>query len=537
MNISISTLSSSMSNRIKAADFSSVEKAAQDAIDNFNAINKTVLGRTVGEIQGGIEALTQEVDDAIEQLEANFKPVISRVTEDVDNIGDKLIKNITGSVATDIQKITETAASAADGFLYEIIGGATPKAINESLQIVGATTAEITSTLQSLIDQSLGNIVAGVVDKLPWSDFMTANRIFVDRLNSLIGANSQIFIVDFVEKLGKNFETSLNSILDKSIPVDDVKDAFKFVAFGQYDQGFGIIKKHIEFPDEYDHYLNNVPKLQWPTNIKTAYDKFNTIKGDFYKLDVSVGSNVEQKSAINIGSNTVHVTNIGEAPSRTANEKSSTYKGITSSKDAWSFAYVKSIDELEALFRNANRTDGKEITGLTVHWSGTFLDQDIDSYWIHEKHKEMGLDGIGYHLIIKRDGTIQRARPLNLPGNHDEVQDQNFLGVCLIGGMNVHSASAVKPYIKYASAASFNMNQYNAYNKLLKSFHKVYPYAQVAGHYMTTKYEDIDPGFDVVGYSKSQFNHDNVIPENDQIWKTSPITLTTIKTYTESKLA
>jgi hypothetical protein len=66
----------------------------------------------------------------------------------------------------------------------------------------------------------------------------------------------------------------------------------------------------------------------------------------------------------------------------------------------------------------------------------------------------------------------------------------------------------------------------------MKTFHSVFPYAQVAGHYMTSNEGKMDPGFDVVEYSRSHFGHNNVIPENDPIWKSpQAITLNTISEY------
>lgn len=43
---------------------------------------------------------------------------------------------------------------------------------------------------------------------------------------------------------------------------------------------------------------------------------------------------------------------------------------------------------------------------------------------------------IGYHFVIKTDGTIQRGRDLDVVGAHVKGYNHNSVGICLIGGID-----------------------------------------------------------------------------------------------------
>ena len=67
---------------------------------------------------------------------------------------------------------------------------------------------------------------------------------------------------------------------------------------------------------------------------------------------------------------------------------------------------------------------------LVVHCSDT---DDLDITDIHNMHLGFGWDGVGYHKVIKRDGTILSGRPEFWQGAHVKGKNDVSLGVCLIG--------------------------------------------------------------------------------------------------------
>ncbi|WP_163834704.1 N-acetylmuramoyl-L-alanine amidase [Spartinivicinus ruber] len=105
-----------------------------------------------------------------------------------------------------------------------------------------------------------------------------------------------------------------------------------------------------------------------------------------------------------------------------------------------------------------------KITKLVVHCSDTPDDRDISAEDIHRWHKERGWDGIGYHKVIKRDGTVENGRPDYWPGAHVKNHNQHSLGVCLIGRDCITSAQLV------------------SLGKVIDDWLLKYPDAEVVGH-------------------------------------------------------
>ena len=47
-----------------------------------------------------------------------------------------------------------------------------------------------------------------------------------------------------------------------------------------------------------------------------------------------------------------------------------------------------------------------------------------------------GWDDVGYHYVIKRDGTLEEGRDESMVGSHAKAVNGTSLGICLIGGSN-----------------------------------------------------------------------------------------------------
>lgn len=73
---------------------------------------------------------------------------------------------------------------------------------------------------------------------------------------------------------------------------------------------------------------------------------------------------------------------------------------------------------------------------IFVHCSATTAAQDIGVREIRQWHKEQGWLDVGYHYIIKRDGTVETGRDEGAVGSHVKGHNHNSIGVCLVGGIN-----------------------------------------------------------------------------------------------------
>lgn len=160
--------------------------------------------------------------------------------------------------------------------------------------------------------------------------------------------------------------------------------------------------------------------------------------------------------------------------------------------------YVSSVEELEAEMGSMTR----EISEIILHWSETFSNANLTAT---DLDTVTGAGKNAYHLIIKRDGAVQRGVPMNSAGSHCPTlgHNQYSIGVCLVGGLNV--ASGADDLYEATSARGITRAQYNSLYQIFKAFFAQYPGGQALGHGEIDPSQD-DPGFDVRDYVYNNFN-------------------------------
>lgn len=70
---------------------------------------------------------------------------------------------------------------------------------------------------------------------------------------------------------------------------------------------------------------------------------------------------------------------------------------------------------------------------ITIHCSDSKNGERVDISVIREWHLARGWKDIGYHMVIQPDGEIQNGRSLKEQGAHVEGENENNLGICLVG--------------------------------------------------------------------------------------------------------
>jgi hypothetical protein len=68
-------------------------------------------------------------------------------------------------------------------------------------------------------------------------------------------------------------------------------------------------------------------------------------------------------------------------------------------------------------------------TKAVIHHTAS---HDVSAATIDDWHKERGWDGIGYHYVIRKDGTIEEGRDSCKIGAHAKGRN-NYLGIVLTG--------------------------------------------------------------------------------------------------------
>ncbi len=113
----------------------------------------------------------------------------------------------------------------------------------------------------------------------------------------------------------------------------------------------------------------------------------------------------------------------------------------------------------------------KKVNKIIVHCSATPEGREHNAADICQWHRERGWRKIGYHFVVKIDGTIEVGRE-NEAGAHTIGQNRNSIGICYIGGCDKN----MKPKDTRTD------KQKNSLLVLLYDLLKKYPDAEIYGH-------------------------------------------------------
>lgn len=77
----------------------------------------------------------------------------------------------------------------------------------------------------------------------------------------------------------------------------------------------------------------------------------------------------------------------------------------------------------------------RKIDEIIVHCTATpegrpHTAKDVDMW-----HRQRGFDGIGYHFLVRLDGTVEPGRPLEKIGAHCLGHNAHSIGICYVGGL------------------------------------------------------------------------------------------------------
>lgn len=162
------------------------------------------------------------------------------------------------------------------------------------------------------------------------------------------------------------------------------------------------------------------------------------------------------------------------------------------------FTTISSVEELETEFLTIERP----ITELIVHWTESYQNANLNAGQLHDRHNQLGHDGIVYHYIIRRDGTLQRGRPVEKRSEAVENHNAYSIHIAFVGGYNTDTQA--KNFENNTGIRSLNRSQFNTFDELLRIFYAKYPGGQVLGHNDLDENVE-DPGFDVIEYVYNKF--------------------------------
>ena len=130
---------------------------------------------------------------------------------------------------------------------------------------------------------------------------------------------------------------------------------------------------------------------------------------------------------------------------------------------------------------------------IVLHCAATKASMDIGVEEIKKWHVvDNGWSDIGYHCVIRRDGTIEPGRDQTLVGSHARQVNGTSLGICLVGGLGDNN--------KWEN--NFTQAQFVSLKALLLKLKDKYKVEKIIGHY---EVDDVKkcPSFDVQEWKKN----------------------------------
>jgi len=114
----------------------------------------------------------------------------------------------------------------------------------------------------------------------------------------------------------------------------------------------------------------------------------------------------------------------------------------------------------------------RQIKQIIIHCSATPEGKNIGATTIRGWHKERGFTDIGYHYVIRLDGTIEQGRPIEQIGAHCQGHNRNSIGICYIGGLSQ----------KRQPKDTRTIAQRQAMKQLIQELQEQFPEATIHGH-------------------------------------------------------
>ena len=114
----------------------------------------------------------------------------------------------------------------------------------------------------------------------------------------------------------------------------------------------------------------------------------------------------------------------------------------------------------------------RPINYIIIHCSATRISQDFSGEEIDRCHRLRGFSRAGYHYYVRKDGTLEKMRPEDMPDAHCYGHNKDSIGICYEGGLDENG----HPHDTRTTA------QKRALWEIVRALKLEYPQAEVAGH-------------------------------------------------------
>jgi len=512
-SLNLDYLNKGLQSTIRKSGVKSLNNTGDNARIDREATEASVIGISVNETAGGFLSLSATTKEG---TSVTVEPSLALLTADVPGV--KIIK--TSGKKSEIT--TLTGRTAADGFLNATITQGSPKGIEKTLTVglgfdknlIRAAVKE-TSSNPSVAEKNIG---VNIQEKVT-TDVKKVNA----KINS-VSANP--------------FGSSTNALSGAAgNPFSNILGNIAGIVKGVIDQGSTIASKFGYEISSGNGAVDTTTTVQINTDIlNKAADTLGVTlprPGAVGKQLVAItdttnqplniagyAAATESPNFVDKNGNTNFSTTIYddfEIPEPTDNEtkltgRTKNWAGANTDINLFQFDFVNTKEELEAELKIIERP----ITLLSVACTGSALDQEITALDMHLRHLEIfdrnSYGGLQFHYIIRKDGSVQRGRPLDLPsfdGSKNWYRYSIFIAFDSGYTFNYPVPKEYKePY--YINAESITAAQWRTFEIFADAYFKAIPGGQVLSADEYAPGLGNGPGFPASEWIKDKFGKDTL---------------------------
>ena len=470
----------------------------------YRSTQASILGKSPGQTIGGMTAITQSDLYPGDELSV---PAIALVTSDAKSEALRTPGKSTKS--SDISTLTNSSVQG-DGFMHAKVMLGSGQAIkNAYFDTVGEEPDTgyllqfVPSKFKKFAQEALGGMspTADYFSQISAvsSGVQSSSNNIKSLTSGVLGReDANIGNTEKAVLSSQNYiEELLKDISKNSLDEDQLLEVENLIISGQNDQAINLVET---------------------IGISKGIDIDKTdIEKSLTNLNTSTANSIDRSRAndFKLGKSSRKTKDLGKI--------SNNWKGSNTNTKSYTFEKINSLEELVSELRGCERP----ITETIVHWTAHFNNQGhVGAKEIHEIGLKRGFKGCSYHYVIKRNGDLERGRPVSLRGAHARTAGHNnfSIGIAFVAGYNCPS-STPNPN-RFISAKSITAAQFKTLDMFLKGFFMIFPGGQAFGH-MDFDSNKPDPGFDVGEYIISRFNKQNV--SNPQDGPVSPTQLASLQ--------
>ena len=79
----------------------------------------------------------------------------------------------------------------------------------------------------------------------------------------------------------------------------------------------------------------------------------------------------------------------------------------------------------------------RKINKIIIHCTATPEGRDVSIDEVRRWHvEERGWRDVGYHFLVRLDGTVEEGRPIEMTGAHTRPHNWDSIGIAYAGGMS-----------------------------------------------------------------------------------------------------